>query len=185
MYAFYVLGFISIACGAPAGVNFTVPRTGLNYTSDANFINTGVSRTIVPELRDQFKKYLWDLRSFPKGKRNCYKINITRGSKYLIRAHFLYGNYDGLNMLPQFDLLLGANRWDTVNIKNASVGRYFEIIYVPSLDYVHICMVDTGLGTPFISAIELRTLRNDIYETRFGSLETYFRVDLGSNKRYR
>ncbi|KAL5156665.1 LRR receptor-like serine/threonine-protein kinase IOS1 [Glycine soja] len=178
-------GSISIACGAPAGVNFTVPNTGLNYTSDANFINTGVSRTIVPELRDQFKKYLWDLRSFPKGKRNCYKINITRGSKYLIRAHFLYGNYDGLNMLPQFDLLLGANRWDTVNIKNASVGRYFEIIYVPSLDYVHICMVDTGLGTPFISAIELRTLRNDIYETRFGSLETYFRVDLGSNKRYR
>ncbi|XP_028202264.1 LRR receptor-like serine/threonine-protein kinase IOS1 isoform X5 [Glycine soja] len=178
-------GFISIACGAPAGVNFTVPKTGLNYTSDANFINTGVSRTIVPELRDQFQRYVWNLRSFPEGKRNCYKINITRGSKYLIGASFLYGNYDGLNMLPQFDLLLGANRWDTVKIKNASVGRYFEIIYVPSLDYVHICMVDTGRGTPFISAIELRSLRNDIYETRFGSLEKYTRRDLGSNEDYR
>ncbi|KAH1207515.1 putative LRR receptor-like serine/threonine-protein kinase [Glycine max] len=177
-------GSISIACGAPAGVNFTVPKTGLNYTSDANFINTGVSRTIVPELRDQFQRYVWNLRSFPEGKRNCYKINITRGSKYLIGASFLYGNYDGLNMLPQFDLLLGANRWDTVKIKNASVGRYFEIIYVPSLDYVHICMVDTGRGTPFISAIELRSLRNDIYETRFGSLEKYTRRDLGSNEDY-
>ena len=185
MYAFYVLGFISIACGAPAGVNFTVPITGLNYTSDANFINTGVSRTIVPELRDQFQRYVWNLRSFPEGKRNCYKINITRGSKYLIRASFLYGNYDGLNMLPKFDLLLGANRWLTVNINNASVSLDFEIIYVPSLDYVHICMVDTGLGTPFISAIELRSLRNDIYETEFGSLEKYIRRDLGSNKGYR
>uniref|UniRef100_A0A0R0G434 non-specific serine/threonine protein kinase n=1 Tax=Glycine max TaxID=3847 RepID=A0A0R0G434_SOYBN len=178
-------GFISIACGAPAGVNFTVPNTGLNYTSDANFINTGVSRTIVPELRDQFLQNVWNLRSFPEGQRNCYKINITRGSKYLIRASFLYGNYDGLNMLPKFDLLLGANRWLTVNINNASVSLDFEIIYVPSLDYVHICMVDTGLGTPFISAIELRTLRNDIYETEFGSLETYTRVDLGSNRGYR
>ncbi|KAL2578657.1 hypothetical protein AAZV13_15G020600 [Glycine max] len=178
-------GFISIACGAPAGVNFTVPNTGLNYTSDANFINTGVSRTIVPELRDQFLQNVWNLRSFPEGQRNCYKINITRGSKYLIRASFLYGNYDGLNMLPKFDLLLGANRWLTVNINNASVSLDFEIIYVPSLDYVHICMVDTGHGTPFISAIELRTLRIDIYETRFGSLETDFRVDLGSNRGYR
>ncbi|KHN32668.1 Putative LRR receptor-like serine/threonine-protein kinase [Glycine soja] len=178
-------GFISIACGAPAGVNFTVRQTGLNYTSDANFINTGVSRTIVPELRDRYLRHVWNLRSFPEGKRNCYKINITRGSKYLIGASFLYGNYDGLNMLPQFDLLLGANLWDTVDIKNASVSRSFEIIYVPSLDYVHICMVDTGLGTPFISAIALRSLRNDIYETRFGSLEKYTRRDLGSNEGYR
>ena len=181
---FYGVGFISIDCGAP-DVNYTESTTGINYTSDANFINTGVSRIIASELKNGYQKQAWYVRSFPEGVRNCYKINITRGSTYLIRASFLYGNYDGLNMLPQFDLLLGANRWATVTIYNASLDQFNEIIHVPSLDSVQLCLVNTGHGTPFISAVELRTLKNDTYVTRFGSLETYNRWDLGSNQAYR
>ncbi|KAG5104188.1 hypothetical protein JHK82_041158 [Glycine max] len=177
-------GFISIDCGAP-DVNYTESTTGINYTSDANFINTGVSRIIASELKNGYQKQAWYVKSFPEGVRNCYKINITRGSTYLIRASFLYGNYDGLNMLPQFDLLLGANRWATVTIYNASLDQFNEIIHVPSLDSVQLCLVNTGHGTPFISAVELRTLKNDTYVTRFGSLETYNRWDLGSNQAYR
>ncbi|XP_020223399.1 LRR receptor-like serine/threonine-protein kinase IOS1 [Cajanus cajan] len=178
-------GFISMDCGAPAYVNYTESKTGIKYISDANFINTGVSGNILSELKSNYQRQMWTVRSFPEGKRNCYKINITRGSKYLIRASFLYGNYDGLNMLPQFDLLLGPNLWDTVTIYIASEDQANEIIYVPSLDYVQICLVDTGHGTPFISAIEFRTLINDVYVTQFGSLEAYYRLDLGSNNSYR
>ncbi|XP_029128814.1 LRR receptor-like serine/threonine-protein kinase IOS1 [Cajanus cajan] len=178
-------GFISIDCGGPAYVNYTESYTDINYISDANFINTGVSKSIASELKSNYYRQLWTVRSFPEGKRNCYKINITRGSTYLIRASFLYGNYDGLKMLPEFDLLLGPNRWDTISIYNASVYLAREIIYVPSLDYVQICLVDTGDGTPFISAIELRTLQNDTYVTEFGSLQRYWRCDLGSNSSYR
>nr|KYP58350.1 putative LRR receptor-like serine/threonine-protein kinase At1g51880 family [Cajanus cajan] len=177
--------FISMDCGAPAYVNYTESKTGIKYISDANFINTGVSGNILSELKSNYQRQMWTVRSFPEGKRNCYKINITRGSKYLIRASFLYGNYDGLNMLPQFDLLLGPNLWDTVTIYIASEDQANEIIYVPSLDYVQICLVDTGHGTPFISAIEFRTLINDVYVTQFGSLEAYYRLDLGSNNSYR
>ncbi|RDX58064.1 putative LRR receptor-like protein kinase, partial [Mucuna pruriens] len=103
-------GFISLDCGAP-DVNYTESTTGINYTSDINFINSGVSKSIESELKNGYQRQMWTVRSFPEGIRNCYKINITRGSTYLIRTNFLYGNYDGQNMLPQFDLLLGANWW--------------------------------------------------------------------------
>ncbi|XP_029128759.1 LRR receptor-like serine/threonine-protein kinase IOS1 [Cajanus cajan] len=174
-------GFISIDCGAPADVNYTESNTGIKYISDANFINTGVSRNIVSELKNGYQRQMWTVRSFPEGKRNCFKIKITRGSTYLIRTNFLYGNYDGQNMLPEFDLLLGPNRWDTVSIYNGSIDVDYEIIHVPSLDYIHICLADTDNGTPFISSIEIRTLKKDTYVTEVGSLQRYWRCDLGTN----
>ncbi|XP_029128757.1 probable LRR receptor-like serine/threonine-protein kinase At1g05700 isoform X2 [Cajanus cajan] len=166
------LGFISIDCGTPQDENYTDPFTGIKYISDANLINTGVSKPIV-ELGYINYRQMETVRSFPEGKRNCFKINITRGSKYLIRVIFLYGNYDHRSKLPQFDVYIGANRWCTVTIANSTSGKMNEIIHVPSQDYVQICLVNTGNGTPFISAIELRTLNNKTYDTQFGSLETY------------
>ncbi|KAL2332316.1 hypothetical protein Fmac_019897 [Flemingia macrophylla] len=178
-------GFISIDCGTSADVNYN-DYTGINYISDASFINTGRIESIASEFTSYYRA-LSTVRSFPEGKRNCYKINITRGSKYLIRTIFLYGNYDGRNTLPMFDLLLGANRWDTVTIRNASREQYNEIIYVPTLAYVQICLANTGTSTPFISAIELRTLEKNTYVTENGPLEPYHfsRCDLGSTKTYR
>ncbi|KAK8469754.1 hypothetical protein PHAVU_005G164400, partial [Phaseolus vulgaris] len=88
-------------------------------------------------------------------------------------------------MLPHFDLLLGANKWATVNINNASNPQLEEIIHVPSLDYVQICLVDTGHGTPFITTIEFRTLKNHTYVTQYGSLKLYLRNDFGSDIIYR
>ncbi|QCE09023.1 serine/threonine-protein kinase PBS1 [Vigna unguiculata] len=180
------IGFISIDCGAPADTDYTEPKTGINYTSDANFIDTGESGTIIPEtINTVYQRQMMNVRSFPKGKRNCYKISITRGSTYLIRTNFLYGNYDKLNKAPKFDIHLGVNRWYTVTIDNASTPQVNEIIHVPSLDYLHICLVNTGHGTPFISAIEIRTLKNATYAPEFGSLEYYNRWDLGSKDSYR
>ncbi|XP_031268923.1 LRR receptor-like serine/threonine-protein kinase IOS1 [Pistacia vera] len=123
---------------------------------------------------------MWHVRSFPEGKRNCYRLNLTKGGKYLIRASFLYGNYDGLNKLPQFDLYLGPNLWETVKILNASTATFPEIIHVVALDYLHVCLVNTGSGTPFISALELRPLRSTAYKTQTGSLEHFLRLDMGS-----
>jgi len=144
-----------------------------------------VSKSVASEFKEKYQQQMWTVRSFPEGKRNCYKINITRDSKYLIRTSYLYGNYDGLNKTPQFDTHLGANWWHTVTLSNASTPQGKEIIHVTSQDYVQICLVNTGYGTPFISAIEFRTLPNNIYVTQFGSLETYYRWDLGSNQSYR
>ncbi|KAJ0006969.1 hypothetical protein Pint_29503 [Pistacia integerrima] len=174
-------GFISLDCGLPRNSpNYTEATTRLNYTSDVDYIDTGSLYTVPLQFRDDKQQQMWHVRSFPEGKRNCYRLNLTKGGKYLIRASFLYGNYDGLNKLPQFDLYLGPNLWETVKILNASTATFPEMIHVVALDYLHVCLVNTGSGTPFISALELRPLRSTAYKTQTGSLEHFLRLDMGS-----
>jgi len=58
-----------------------------------------------------------------------------------------------------------------------------EIIYTPSIDYIQPCLVNTSKGTPFISAIELRTLNNKAYVTHSAKsslLLLSFRFDISS-----
>ncbi|KAI4305445.1 hypothetical protein L6164_028810 [Bauhinia variegata] len=73
----------------------------------------------------------------------------------------------------------------SVQITNAYRATTFEIIHIPALDYVQICLVNTYSGTPFISAIELRPLNNNAYVTDSESLALWMRVDLGSTKAFR
>ncbi|CAB4302971.1 unnamed protein product [Prunus armeniaca] len=180
-------GFISLDCGLPTNSSYSEPTTGLDYISDAAFISTGVSKSIAPQYKATHQQQTAYVRSFPQGVKNCYRVNITQGTKYLIRASFVYGNYDGLNKLPKFDLLFGANSWDSVAFVDASSSIIKELVYVPTLDYIHVCLVNKGTGTPFISALELRPLQNTTYVTPMGSLELFLRLDVGStsNQSYR
>ena len=182
----YFSGFISIDCGLAANSSYSEPTTGIIYKSDATYIDTGVSKSIPLEFKDDLQQQAWTLRSFPQGIRNCYSINnITQGTKYIIRANFFYGNYDGQGNLPEFDLHLGPNLWDTIKIENISLNVIKELIHVPSLSHIQVCLVNTGLGTPFISALELRPINSSLYVTNFGSLSLFLRSDLGSEKGYR
>ncbi len=97
----------------------------------------------------------------------------------------MHGNYDGKGNLPEFDVYLGANIWETVRVDNSSIFIVKELIHVPSRNYLHLCLVNTGLGTPFISSIELRPLINTTYVTESGSLTLFWRMDVGSNDGYR
>ncbi|KAL1338387.1 hypothetical protein AAHE18_10G207000 [Arachis hypogaea] len=177
-------GFISIDCGAlPNSTDWK----DIQYISDAGIISSGVAKSVSSDsIRYLKHKQLWTLRSFPEGRRNCYKINnITIGSKYLIRLEFAYGNYDGIKTFPEFDVYLGVNKWDTVGASNLSPGGYKtdEIIHIASQEYINICLVNTGHGTPFISTIDLRPLKNDTYSitppSAVGSLVNYYRDDFG------
>ncbi|KAH1262146.1 Aspartyl protease family protein [Glycine max] len=51
-------GFISIDCRSPADLNYTESTTGINYTSDANFINTGPDSAVTPGWPVQFPLFL-------------------------------------------------------------------------------------------------------------------------------
>ncbi|WOH04045.1 hypothetical protein DCAR_0623450 [Daucus carota subsp. sativus] len=178
-------GFLSIDCGLPEGSDYKETYTGLNYKSDANLIDSGESKSLLPSLiSDSYETYLGNVRSFPKGKKNCYTIQPSggKGSKYLIRATFMYGNYDSLNQFPIFDLNLGPDTWSKVTIEaNLSVERK-EIIHVLSSDYIHVCLVNKGTGTPFISALELRPLSstNSMYTIESRSLQTLIHADCDS-----
>lgn len=160
--------FISIDCGLPEDSNYSDGKTGIPYSTDANFIDSGENSNIARDyISDSLDRQLWTVRSFPRGARNCYNLSVSlgQGKKYLIRATFLYGNYDSKNQTPTFDLHLGVGLWDTVEINSTTKSVTKEIIHVPSSNYTSVCLVNTGFGTPFVSALELRPLVPEVYPT--------------------
>ncbi|XP_048443127.1 LRR receptor-like serine/threonine-protein kinase IOS1 [Pyrus x bretschneideri] len=171
-------GFISIDCGLGEDSRYNDDPSGITYISDENFVATGERKLVLPEYRNKYSLAYNSLRSFPEGIRNCYKINVTSKTKYLIRAGFFYGNYDEQNEIPEFEIHLGPNLWDTVKFETEN-NIELELIHVPLRNYVHVCLVETGSGVPFISSIDLRPLTDASYKTEKGSLPLLRRCDTG------
>ncbi|MFS7916728.1 putative transferase [Helianthus anomalus] len=115
---------------------------------------------------------------------HCYTLrpNGGKSSLYLVQATFMYGNYDGENKLPEFDLYLGVHLWLSVKFKNSSDVVTTEIVSVALEDTFSVCLVNVGLGVPFISGLELRSLDGLIYKTdtkNFVPLVLFQRFDIG------
>ncbi|KAL0760459.1 hypothetical protein Bca101_076609 [Brassica carinata] len=175
-------GFVSIDCGIPDSSSYNDEITYIKYISDAAYVESGTVHSIDPEFEtSSLEKQFQNVRSFHDGKRNCYDVQPPsgKGFKYMIRTRFMYGNYDKLGKAPEFDLYLGVNLWDSVTIDNATTIVTKEIIHTLRSDHVHVCLVDTDKGTPFLSVLELRLLKSDTYETPYDSLMLYKRWDLG------
>ncbi|XP_019091471.1 PREDICTED: probable LRR receptor-like serine/threonine-protein kinase At1g51880 [Camelina sativa] len=172
-------GFISLGCGSPRGKSFRERDTNITYISDADFINSGVAKSIKQDYRKEYQQQTWNLRSFPEGTRNCYTLNLTIGDKYLIRASFLHGGYDE-KPSTQFELHLGPNQWSTVSTTNETDAKVFEMIHFLTSDRLQVCLVKTGDSTPFISVLELRKLVNTTYLTQQGPLQLVVRADAGA-----
>lgn len=175
-------GFINIDCGLAANsIVIESNMTHLTYISDDKFIDTGANHNISSISSILFKT----LRSFPYGTRNCYTLSsLTMMTNYLVRVSFLYGNYDNSNKPPIFDIYLGVNYWQTVNMTAAENDHdilSYEIIATATADYLQVCLVNKGLGTPFISALELRELKRSMYSQANSSqsLQTVSRWNLG------
>ncbi|CAH8255335.1 unnamed protein product [Arabidopsis lyrata] len=173
-------GFISVDCGlSPTESPYNAPQTGLTYTSDAGLINSGKTGRIANELEPFVDKPALTMRYFPDGVRNCYNLNVTRDTNYLIKATFVYGNYDGLNVDPNFDVYFGPNLWTTVSSNDTTE----EIIHVTKFNSLQICLVKTGISIPFINVLEIRPLKKNVYATQSGSLKYLFRVYMSNSSR--
>ncbi|KAL3720913.1 hypothetical protein ACJRO7_005682 [Eucalyptus globulus] len=176
-------GFISIDYGAPN--DYHDDQLDIYYEDDTRFVDSGtnmqVSTRVIYQNNLQQSK---NLRIFPNGKRNCYTLmpDKGKGNTYLVRASFSYGNYDGKNQTPAFDLHIDVNYWNTVN-SSSWISK--EIFYTPPRDYIQVCLVNTGSGVPFISALELQLMDNSIYQINSGALVTNWRYNLGSLNIYR
>ncbi|KAH0876843.1 hypothetical protein HID58_064237 [Brassica napus] len=134
-------GFISLDCGLPSNESpYNEPFTNLTYISDASFGHSGKTGTIHKDLKTHFMKPYTGLRYFPNGIRNCYNLSVMQDTKYLIRTVFVYGNYDGLNASPIFDLYLGPNIWTTVDAKLSGLGMAQEIIHITRSNILEICV---------------------------------------------
>jgi hypothetical protein len=163
-------GFVSLDCGGTA--DYT-DELGLRWTSDAGLIpsgtpitvnNTSSSSTTSPsEKRTQYTT----LRSFPADdKKYCYTLNVTTRTRYLLRATFLYSNFDhNSNVFPEFDLYLGATRWSTIVVYDDSRIVTREAIVLAPTDTVSMCLSNATTGQPFISTLELRQLNGSLYYT--------------------
>jgi hypothetical protein len=164
-----LIGFISIDCGSIVD-NFQ-DETGIWYKTDEGFVETGENRVTSSSINLNYAyigKQLTTLRCFPEGDRNCYTLKPKEGKnkKYLIRAFFSYGNYDGKNLTQSFLLYLGVDLWQEIDF-NDSVYYYFtEIIHTPSTDTIHVCLIKSGPTIPCISSLELRLLNNSIYQNQ-------------------
>ncbi|PON97848.1 Malectin-like carbohydrate-binding domain containing protein [Trema orientale] len=156
--------FINIDCGAPT--NYT-DIFGRYFESDTNYVDTGEVSQISPNYMGLYWSQLTRLRSFPQGKKNCYVLRPKQGKNvdYLISFFFVYGNYDGRNTPPTFDLYIGVNYWETIRMGDSARIIFSEIVHVPTTDTIEVCLVNTNLGVPFISALQLRPLiNNSIYQ---------------------
>ncbi|XP_074569541.1 putative leucine-rich repeat receptor-like serine/threonine-protein kinase At2g19230 [Curcuma longa] len=158
-------GFVFIDCGIDPNASYPDPN-GLWYFSDYQFVDTGVNYAVSSSyVSSNISRRFLTLRSFPEGSRNCYTFkSISQGSKYIIRATFLYGNYDSKNSpFVQFDLYLGVNLWKTINLTTPTESIFTETVSEATADVISVCLINTGHGTPFISGLDLRPLPNSLY----------------------
>ncbi|XP_042397598.1 probable LRR receptor-like serine/threonine-protein kinase At1g05700 [Zingiber officinale] len=186
--------FISIDCGIGNGTSFVDSTTGLTYVSDEAYIDLGKDYTIDSTYLYSNPQQQATLRSFPNSTRSCYTLRpVVQYYKYLVRANFLYGNYDGLHEANttnplEFDVYIDVNMLMTISIQNESLTYSAEALIVAvANNSVSICLVNTGNGVPFISSLELRPMNTSWYKLVNSSfyLQVYARLNLGATQTIR
>jgi hypothetical protein len=154
-------GFISLDCG---GDDDYTDGIGIQWTSDAKFVSAGQKANLL--LQNQQLQQYTTVRSFPADNRKyCYTMNVRNRTRYLVRATFLYGNFDNSNVYPKFDLSLGPTPWTTVVIDDATTPVVQEAIILAAAPTLSVCLSNASTGQPFISTLELRQFNGSLYYT--------------------
>ncbi|KAH9326550.1 hypothetical protein KI387_006728, partial [Taxus chinensis] len=180
-------GFLSIDCGAQG--NLIDSETNITWVADDNFIDVGDKEKFTKSEGMGYEFYLQSYRVFPKPlNKSCYQLPVKSEVTHLLRLSFVAGILTGPN---GFNYSVEAQ--DMLYMRNLmfNTGQRMLVrgmILVTSDDLVHICLIRTSeLYDPFISAIELRSLRPGMYTmAKPGTLlENYIRWDLGAKTQTR
>ncbi|XP_074364834.1 putative LRR receptor-like serine/threonine-protein kinase At1g07550 [Apium graveolens] len=174
----------AIDCGNDEIIN--IGDNLLVWDADADYTKSGINELVRNKTaRDELNT----LRAFPgKSEENCYNVPImTQRLRYIIRAGFYYGNYDGLSKPPAFNLFINNKKWTTVNTsKNGGEPFYEEIIYQNKGSGVFkICLVQIkDGGVPIINSIEMMNIYDELYP-KMDTNATYnlvTRINLGGSE---
>ncbi|GMJ05601.1 malectin-like domain (MLD)- and leucine-rich repeat (LRR)-containing protein 4 [Hibiscus trionum] len=176
-----------ISCGSSQ--KQTMPETNLTYIPDDGFVFVGNKTSL---NQTGLLPILSTLRYFPQrsARKFCYTFQVVKGGKYLVRTIYYYGGFDGGKEPPVFDQIVGGTKWSTVNTTEDyanGLSSYYEIIVGAHLKTLSVCLARNGHtaknSSPFISAIELLTLEDSMYNaTDFNrlALVTVARSSFGS-----
>ncbi|CAN6862884.1 unnamed protein product, partial [Brassica oleracea] len=176
----WIVGYLQMNC-------LLIARLILDCRSLPTKISYRAEKLVESKQTDReskFGKPYRTLRYFPNGTRNGYNLSVEKGRNHLIRAYFIYANYDGFDINPMFDLYLGPNLWDTIDLQGQVNGTRAEMLHIPISNSLQSCLVKTGTTTPFISTLEIRPMGNDSYITDSGSLKLFFRRYFSASKNF-
>ncbi|PKA51908.1 putative LRR receptor-like serine/threonine-protein kinase [Apostasia shenzhenica] len=165
-------GFMSLDCG---GTENHTDSTGLKWVSDNQIIFGG---TAIVSSSNEARKQYTTMRYFPADdKKYCYTLQVQNRTRYLVRATFLYGNFDRSDVYPKFDISLGASPWSTIVISDQNIVVVKELIFLATFPMISICLSNATTGQPFISTLELRQFNGSLYYT---TVETEFFLSLSA-----
>ncbi|MFQ6627314.1 hypothetical protein Gotur_005939 [Gossypium turneri] len=176
-------GFLSLSCG---GARTYVDSSNITWVSDDTYINTGNITTInYVEDSGTYSSNV-PLRFFPESqRRNCYKLPVENtSSMVLVRAQFMYKNYDRHWKPPAFLVSLGTAITSTVNLTNKDPWIE-EFIWPVSKATLSFCLnAIPSSGSPVISSLEVRPLPRGAYRSGMGgfsnkSLRKRYRINSG------
>ncbi|KAG6485946.1 hypothetical protein ZIOFF_054513 [Zingiber officinale] len=127
--------FISLDCG---GTDEYIDDTGLEWISDSNMLHSQTAKIAIPS---ESRKQYMNVRYFPaNSNKYCYTLNVETRARYLVRATFLYGNFDQSNVYPKFDIYLGATYWSTIVISDAANIEIEELVLLTSSPTISVCL---------------------------------------------
>lgn len=167
----YLTGFLSLSCGGTANY---VDSSNISWLSDSAYISTG--NTTIINYVEGTSSLSAPIRFFPDSQvKACYRLPVKNvSSLVLVRAKFLYRNYDGLNKPPSFSVSLGTAIASTINL--ATNDPWTEEFVWPIIkNTILFCLhrVPDG-GSPVISSLEIRPLPQGAYHNGSGDSPSKF-----------
>ncbi|CAI9762049.1 unnamed protein product [Fraxinus pennsylvanica] len=171
-------GFVSLDCG---GKNNFTDELGLEWTPDNQMIKGETANiSVANETRTQYRT----VRYFPAdNNKYCYTLSVISRTRYLVRATFLYGDFDKNEVYPKFDISLGPTHWATIVISDANTMESQELIFLAKDPTISICLSNATTGQPFISTLELRQFNGSVYMNQFENeffLSVSARINFGA-----
>ncbi|KAL8097108.1 hypothetical protein AgCh_030274 [Apium graveolens] len=175
-----------INCGSTTEV---VEENGLRYVPDHDYISVGNIATI---NKPGVMPRLTSLRYFNDtfARKFCYILPVKQGEKFLVRATYYYGQFDGGKEPPIFDQIIDGTLWGIVNTTedyDKGLTSYYEIVVKAQSNSLSVCLARNGhtVSTPFISALEVLVLSKALYNAtdfdKYG-LTTIARTSFGSGR---
>ncbi|KAM0953625.1 putative Malectin-like domain-containing protein [Dioscorea sansibarensis] len=175
-------GYLSVDCGEEGGY---IDDKSITWSSDYGYAKQGYQQTINKSI--ERNDPMNTLRVFPYMSKNCYILPAFIQQKYLLRAGFFYGNYDGLSRPPIFDLQFDANSWRTVFTSNDK-PVFYETVIIAKRHNISVCLQRTRQDeVPFISSLQIMQLLPGMYTDMNNdhALFKEYRLNFGSNQAVR